>query len=37
MDKDEETLSDREWREKLKDAHELFDMFKRAAYKDHEL
>lgn len=33
----EERESEREWREKLRTATELFEMFKRAAYLDHEL
>ena len=33
----DEKLSEREWREKLRDASELFEMFKRAAFKDKEL
>lgn len=37
MPETEEKLSDREWREKLRDASDLFDAFKRAAFKDKEL
>jgi signal-transduction protein with cAMP-binding, CBS, and nucleotidyltransferase domain len=31
------TLTQMEWREQLKDATELFDAFKRQAYKDKEI
>lgn len=34
---DGKVLTQREWREKLRDATELFDMFKREAYKSHEI
>ena len=30
-------LTDREYRDKLKDAHDIFEMFKREAYKAHEI
>jgi len=30
-------LTQAEWRQKLRDATELFELFKRAAYLDHEL
>jgi hypothetical protein len=34
---DGKVLTQSEWREKLRDATDLFDAFKRAAYKDKEL
>lgn len=34
---DGKVLSQAEWREKLRDAIDLFDAFKRQAHKDHEL
>lgn len=33
----DKVLDQREWREQLKDATELFDAFKRQAYKDKEI
>jgi hypothetical protein len=37
MPDERELQTEREWREKLRDATELFEMFKRAAYLAHEL
>jgi hypothetical protein len=37
MDDKKEKLTEREWREKLKDAHDLFDAFKLQAYRDKEI
>lgn len=32
-----EKMTDREYREKLRDAHDVFEAFKTAAYKAHEI
>lgn len=37
MSDTDEKQSERDWRQKLREATELFEMFKRAAYKDKEL
>jgi hypothetical protein len=37
MDDTKEKMTEREYREKLKDAHELFDAFKLSAYKAKEI
>jgi hypothetical protein len=37
MPDDDEKLSERKWREKLRDATELLEMFKRSAYINNEL
>ena len=37
MPDDNEKLSEREWKERLKLAHELFDMFKHDAYLRGEI
>lgn len=37
MHNDDEKLTEREYREKLKDATELLEAFKRAAYLAHEI
>lgn len=34
---DGKVLTQSEWREKLRDAVDLFEAFKRQAHKDHEL
>ncbi len=34
---DGKTLDQREWHERLRDATDLFDAFKRQAYKDKEI
>lgn len=34
---DGKILTQMEWKEKLRDAHDVFDMFKRQAYRDKEI